>query len=154
MAQYAENTKVPAAQSRAEIEHTLERFGATSFAYANQPGVSTIMFEVHGLRVVFRLPLPDREDRKFTITSTSMRRSPTASQALYDQAVRQRWRALAVAIKAKLAAVEAGITTVEDEFLAHVALPTGGTVAEYAVPALRKAYADGSMPALLPGAGG
>jgi hypothetical protein len=42
----------------------------------------------------------------------------------WKQAYHQRWRALALAIKA----VESGIATFEEEFLAHIALPNGSTV--------------------------
>ena len=41
----------------------------------------------------------------------------------YDQACRQRWRALLLVIKAKLEAVTAGISTIETEFLANIVLP-------------------------------
>lgn len=58
---------------------------------------------------------------------------------------------LALVIKAKLEAVAAGITSFEDEFLAHIMLPSGGTVGEWARPQLEVAYSTGAMPALLPG---
>ena len=51
-------------------------------------------------------------------------------QAAHDQAVRQRWRALFLVIKAKLEAVESEIVLFEDEFLPHFILPGGMTVAE------------------------
>jgi hypothetical protein len=64
----------------------------------------------------------------------------------------QRWRALALVIKAKLEAVAAGITTVEQEFLAHIVLPDGHTtVGTWMAPQLAAAYDAGTMPALLPG---
>lgn len=56
-------------------------------------------------------------------------------------------------IKAKLEAVDAGISTVEEEFLAHVMTPDGSTVHEWLAPQLEHAYASGQMPALMPGAG-
>ena len=59
----------------------------------------------------------------------------------------------ALAIKAKLEAVEAGISSFEEEFLAHVVLPDGSTFGAWAKPQLAAVYAGGSMPALLPGAG-
>jgi hypothetical protein len=49
-------------------------------------------------------------------------------------------------IKAKLEAVAAGITTIEDEFLAHTVLPDGSTFGEWAKPQLEEAYRLGSMP--------
>ena len=109
------------------------------------------MFHLDNRRIIFRLPLPDSKSSEFTRTPTGKGRAPAAAEAAYEQAVKQRWRALALVIKAKLEAVEAGISTVEDEFLAHVALPAGGTVGEWLKPKLDAIYDGEQMPALLPG---
>lgn len=157
MTRYAQRTEVPSTRSRDEIERTLERYGATAFAYGwdNGARAATIMFEIgtpRGVRRVrFRLPMPDRHDPEFTRTPTGKARTESAARAEYDRAVRQRWRALALVIKAKLEAVAAGITSIEDEFLSHVMLPNGSTVGEWATPQLELAYGRGEMPALLPG---
>lgn len=157
MSRYAERTEVPSTRSRDEIERTLERYGATAFAYGWDNGTATIMFEIRTARGVrrvrFRLPMPDRHGREFTQTPTGKQRVASAARAEYDRAVRQRWRALALVIKAKLEAVAAGISTIEDEFLSHICLPNGSTVGEWAVPQLEAVYGRGEMPALLPGTG-
>ena len=57
-------------------------------------------------------------------------------------------------IKAKLEAVETGITEFEDEFLAHIVLPNGQTAGHWMRPQIAKAYESGSMPPLLPAPGG
>jgi hypothetical protein len=94
--------------------------------------------------------MPDRNAREFTHTpSRNNRRTAVAAAEAFDQAVRQRWRALALVIKAKLEAVAAGITTIEDEFLAHIMLPDGSTVGEYTAPGLQLAYEHGEMPPML-----
>lgn len=59
--------------------------------------------------------------------------------------------ALKLVIQAKLEAVEAGITTFEDEFLAHLVLPSGETFGEWAAPQLERAYITGAMPSSLLG---
>lgn len=156
MGRYAEHTDVPSDRSRNEIERTLTRYGATSFAYGWTTGSATIMFEIGdewaSRRVRFALPLPDRNAREFTHTpARGTRRTSAAHADAYEQAVRQRWRALALVIKAKLEAVAAGITTIQDEFLAHIVLPDGSTVGEWTAPQVAAAYETGSMPALLPG---
>jgi hypothetical protein len=51
-------------------------------------------------------------------------------------------------VKAKLEAVESGITTFEAEFLAHFGVPGGGTFGEWAIPQLEKASRTGKMPTL------
>jgi len=152
MTRYAERTEVASDRSRAEIERTLTRYGAEAFAYGWQGGRASIMFELANRRVRFELPMPDRTDRAFTHTPAAGRpRTPEAAAREWEQAGRQRWRALALVIKAKLEACEAGITTVEDEFLAHTVLPNGSTVGQWAAPQLAIAYSQGTMPALLPG---
>jgi hypothetical protein len=77
-------------------------------------------------------------------------RSPDAQRKAYEQAERQRWRALALVIKAKLEAVESGITEFEREFMAHIVLPGGGTVGDWMLPQIEQAYSSGQMPAMLP----
>jgi hypothetical protein len=151
VSRYAERTEVSSDRSRAEIERTLRRYGASAFAYGWQGLEAQVMFELADRRIRFAIPMPDPTDDQFTLTPTGRERSEAASEKEYEQAVRQRWRALSLVIKAKLEAVEAGISTVEDEFLAHVVLPDGSTVGQWAAPQLRVAYSRGEMPALLPG---
>src|SRR5580700_3227660 len=128
MARYAASTEVSSDRSRSEIERTLRRYGATAFAYGWEGNMAQIGFKLASRQIKFRLPLPDPASREFTLTPTGRDRSASAAEEAYEQAVRQRWRALALVIKAKLEAVEAGISTVENEFLANIALPDGRTV--------------------------
>lgn len=154
MSRYAENTQVPSDRSRNEIEATLRRYSATAFAYGwdDDESAALVMFRMRGRQVRFRLPMPDPSDRRFTHTeSRGLKRSKEAVAAEYEKAVRQSWRALALVIKAKLEAVEANITTLDDEFLAHVVLPNGSTVGEWLVPQIETVYQQKQMPALLPG---
>lgn len=149
---YAEQTNVPSDRSRNEIESTLRRYGATKFAYGWDEAAATVMFELARRQVRFRLPMPDPKSREFTHTPQRRTpRSPAAAEEAFEQAVRQRWRALSLVIKAKLEAVAADITTVEQEFLAHIVLPDGSSVGDWASPQLELAYSRGEMPALMPG---
>lgn len=150
MSRYAEGTKVPVDRSRAEVERTLQRYGATAFSYGYDADRAVLMFQAHDRRVRFDMPIPPLTD--FAYTAGRQRRSPLAMEAARDQALRQRWRALALVVKAKLEAVESGLVSFEQEFLAHVLLPDGSTVGEWAAPQLEETYATGSMPAVLPGA--
>lgn len=149
MTRYAENTAVSSEKSRAEIERTLTRYGATAFGYGWQNNSAVIMFEVRGRRIKFTLPLPDKQGDSIRLTPTGMVRGDRAREEAYEQAVRQRWRALVLCIKAKLEAVEAGIVEFSDEFMAHVVLPDGQTVGEWAKPQLELAYRSGKMPPML-----
>jgi hypothetical protein len=133
---YAADTKTPVAQTRAEIEGQLARFGATAFAFAMQAKGATVMFECSGRRVRFELPL-----QKDTTEAKTARHQ------------RERWRALFICIKSKLVAVECKIETFEEAFLAHVVLPDGATVGDRVGPQVADQYKGGSMPLMLAGPG-
>lgn len=155
MGKFAENTSVSSEKSRMEIERILGRYGADGFMYGWEAERAVVAFRMNGRHVKFVLPMPDRTSREFTHTpEKNMRRSETAAAAAYEQSVKQRWRALALVIKAKLEAVEAGITVFDDEFMAHIQLPNGETVGNWMRPQIELAYENGNMPKLLPGPDG
>jgi hypothetical protein len=147
---YAENTSVPVERSRAELERTISRYGATAFGYMSEPGRAVVMFEAHGRKIMFTLPLPRPDEERFTHNTRGKRTASVAHEA-WEQACRQRWRALNLAVKAKLEAVEAGISEFEDEFLAYIMLPSGETMGKVARPAIELAYETGVVPSLMPG---
>jgi hypothetical protein len=150
VSRYAASTSVATETSRAEIERTLRRYKADAFGYMSEANRAVIAFRLNGRHIKFVLPMPDPASEEFTLTrSTRKPRSADAAEQAWEQACRQRWRALALVIKAKLEAVTAGITTVEDEFLAHTVLPDGSTVGEWAKPQLTRAYELGHMPTTL-----
>ena len=153
MTVYAKDTTVPVERSKSEIERTLTRYGADQFASGWTHGVAVIAFRAKDRHVKFELPLPAMSDDAFSKTPKGrLRRSADLRQAAYEQECRSRWRALALAIKAKLEAVEAGITTFEQEFLAHIVIPgaKGNTVGQWLGPQLDQAYTSGKMPKSLP----
>lgn len=151
MARYAEGTSVPVEKSKAEIERTLARYGASAFMYGTGVAEAIIAFEASKRRIMFRLPIPKKDERRFTHTPhKGDRRTPEAQEREWEQACRQSWRALGLVIKAKLEAVSAGIVTFEDEFLAHIMLPDGRTVGEHTRESIAIAYDGGDMPPLLP----
>lgn len=147
---FAEGTTVSVEKSRAEIEKLITRYGATSTAFMQAPGRAIVCFEADGRRVMFELGLPDRTEKRFLRDHRGYMRPPAKQAEHWEQACRQRWRALALVIKAKLEAVESKITTFEDEFLAHIVMPDGQTVATHIKPRIAAAYEQGSMVALLP----
>ena len=155
MTVYAASTSVSVEKSKAEIETLLTRYGASHFMSGWSPEGSVIAFEVQARRVKFSLPLPQKDAKRFTTKRHSSGREFPRAQAeafkLWEQECRARWRALALVIKAKLEAVESGIDTFESEFLAHVMLPNGDTVGEWAAPQLARAYQSAEMPPLMLG---
>jgi hypothetical protein len=159
MARYASKTKVTVDRSKAEVEHVLTRYGADQFAYGvdSRQGhpEAVVGFRVKNeagdyRTIRFVLPLPSRDDFPST-DSRGKARSPRVIDDELEKATRQRWRAMALIVKAKLEAVESGITTLEREWMGYILLPNGRTVADMAVPEIAHAYAKGSAPKLLLG---
>ncbi len=154
---YAENTSVSVEKTRAEIEATLSRYGATRFAYMTADTHAMIGFVAHGKGVRFILPLPSRDDPRFTVREfrrmgvlvKKCPRKPEDAYKAWEQACRSLWRSLFLCTKAKLEAVSAGITTFEAEFLAHFVLPTGQTVGERMIPQIEEMRRTNEMPKLL-----
>lgn len=125
---YAADTSVPIDRSRGEIEAMLSRRGATAFGYGQEGGRAAIMFRLPTCSVRIELKLPAAKE--FAVSDGGRTRKQTAQQQAWAQACRARWRALALVIKAKLVAVDAGITTVEEEFQANLVLPDGRRVGD------------------------
>lgn len=152
MTRYAANTEVSSIKSRMEIEHTLTRYGAEQFVYANSAERAIIGFMMKNRQIKFILAMPQRDSPVFTTFKrgyTVHQRTESGAAEAYEQAIRQRWRALALVVKAKLEAVDCGISTFESEFLANTVLADGRTVAEHVLPAISVAYDTGTVPRLL-----
>jgi len=125
---YAAKTKVPVDRSRSEIEAILKRYGADQFGSAidNDTHRAMVQFRCVGRIVRFEMTLP-----------------------IGEQALRSQWRALTLAIKAKLESVASRIETFEEAFLAHVVMPNGQTFGNVAIPQIAKAVESGVMPTTL-----
>jgi len=150
MSKYAKGTSVSSDRSRAEIERTLKRYGATGFAYGWDGDRVMICFDMASWRVKFILGMPERS--LFAHTPGRGRpRKPEDIERHWEQACRESWRALNLVIKAKLEAVESGITCFEDEFLAHIVLFNGQTVSGWLLPQLEESRTGRTLPPLLPG---
>lgn len=153
MSRYAANTEVSTDKSLVEIQRILIRYGAKSFIYGwdGERNRAMISFEMAGKGYRMILPLPDKNAREFTHTpDRGNLRSSQAAQTAYEQGCRQRWRALALWIKAVLEATESGITTLEAALQPFILLPSGETVGDWLQPQIDKVYREGKMPTLLP----
>lgn len=147
---YAENTTVSVEKTRAELETILSRYGASRFGYMTDVNRAAVAFVYKNRNVKFILPLPDRADKRFWFTpSRGNKRTDAEAYREWEQACRSRWRALLLCVKAKLEAVQVGITTFDQEFLAHFVLPNGQTYGEVAIPSLNNILATGSFPLML-----
>lgn len=152
---FATDTTVPVERSKAEIERLLGRYGAARFMSGWDGDTAVIGFVLGNRTIRFTLPLPAKTDRQFHRTPTGrQRRNPADAERAWEQACRSRWRALLLVIKAKLEAVQVGISTVEDEFLAWTVLPGDGrTVGERLRLTIDESVRSGK-PALLALGGG
>ncbi len=141
---YASKTDVSVDKSRAEIEAVLKRYGASRFGYETGPHEAVIQFIVGNRHVRFVLPLPSADDPEFALLpKTGKPRIDTKRLSLWEQACRSRWRALLLAIKAKLEAIEVGISDFDSEFLSFLVDPTSNrTVGETILPELEKRYLE------------
>lgn len=149
MPTYAKDTTVTVDKSKAEVERTLTRYGATAFMQGWDQERAVLAFVIHGRQIRMVVPMPKKEEFRYS-PSRRVRRSDAAMLEAWEQGCRQRWRALGLVVKAKLEAVEAGISTIEQEFMAHTVLPNGQTAGEFLLPQIQVAYETGAMPALLP----
>lgn len=151
---YARNTEVSPDKTRGEIERTLARYGADQFMYGYDRNRGIVGFRAFGRSVRFIVPLPNPDEKRFWYPpSRNVKRTPASAREQYEAEVRRIWRALLLAIKAKLEVVESGIATFEDEFMAYIMLPNGSTVGEWMAPQVAAAYETGTMPNLLPALG-
>lgn len=149
MGSYAKDTDVPVAASKSEIERTLTRYGATEFLQGWRDGVAYLAFTIKRRPIRIIVPMPKRDEFLRT-ENRRLARSEAQIDAAWEKAQRQKWRALLLVVKAKLEAVESGISTIDDEFLAWTLLPSGETVREWIEPQLDRVISAGQMPALLP----
>lgn len=120
---YADKTSVPVDRSKSHIESLLMKAGAEGYhtgwqsSTATDPGWDAIEFLWKGKQIRFRLP-----------------RSKASRNE--EQRNRQRWRVLFLVVKAKIEAVQAGISIFEEEFLSFIVTASGKTVGEVLLPKL------------------
>lgn len=139
---YAENTTVPVDRSISEIRKILTKYKATAFASAENNNKSMVMFEMNNRRIRFVISTP-------IVGKWRNKKGWIGTQKEVEQEERRLWRCLVLNIKSKLEAVESGISTFEEEFLAHIVLSDGRTMGEFAIPQIGRSYEENIMPPLL-----
>lgn len=144
---YASSTDVSSEKSKIEIERTLRRYGAQKFASGWDKDKAVIVFQMGNRRIRFYLPLPEKD--AFRKTTSGRTRTNESVEQAWEQAGRQRWRALALAIKGKLESVESGITSFERAFLDNIVMPNGKNLGDMIVPQIAEAYEKKKMPLML-----
>jgi hypothetical protein len=109
-------TRVGVHRSQFELERVLGRYGATDFAFVEADARAAIQFAIDGRYVELALPLPDASSAHFTHTASGRPRAIAAQERAYEQALREHWRGLLLAVRGKLQSVESGLSTFDDEF--------------------------------------
>lgn len=150
MTQYARGTDVSVDRTRAELERLLTAHGATGFGYGWESGHHRVVFRVADRMIRLEVSEPGRAE--FTRTPTGLSRSEAQITERVFAETRRRWRSLLLVTKARFVAIEDGVMTLEQAFMADVVLPDGQTVSEWLHPQLDTAYATAEMPALMPAA--
>lgn len=148
---YAKGTTVAIETTNGQIKAMLRRAGANDYATYENNDSAAIAFRLNDLNIRMKIPLPDRFAKRFTHTDEKqLVRSDGAAERLWEQACKECWRALHLCLKAKLEAIDAGVETFEDAFLAHVQTATGETIGERLRPTLHEIVA-GNAPLQITG---
>lgn len=131
---FAEGTSVAVEKTRAEIERLVKKRGATAFGTMSTPHGTSLAFQINKRNIRFELPIP-----------------PIKDPIKRDAEERRLWRCLALNVKAKFEAVDNGIVSFDQEFLAHIVVPgSSETIGDRASSAIAAAYERGAaMPPLL-----
>lgn len=120
---FAKNTKVPVERTLGEIQKVLYKAGAKGFAFGTGGSQAYIAFTMGRSAVKMKVKMHQPPSENAT----------QASIKTYEQLQRSRYRALLLAIKAKVESVEAGIETYEQAFLPHLLLQNGKLVGELVI---------------------
>lgn len=147
MNRFASNTTVPVARTKMEIERLLNSHQATEFLYGSKDDMAMLAFKIKNRTVKMMIPIPSQTDAQKT-KAGRIRHSIDMIATVREQSVRTRWRAIFLIIKAKLEAVEAGISTLEKEFLADLLLANGSTLGQLVAPNLDRITRDAVIPGL------
>jgi hypothetical protein len=148
---YAEQTSVAVEKTQSDLKKLLREYKCDAIMMGEERARAVVGFKLGDKMMRFNLPLPSVDDRavKYTPSGKWLRSEAGRVEAL-EQVSRSRWRALLLAIRAKLEAVAIGITTIEEEFLAHIVLPSGRTVGDTVIPEVQAALEGRGEQTLLP----
>jgi hypothetical protein len=124
-----ETTSVSIEKSQGDLRKLLTKHGAAQFAFGEERDGDTRMaavsFRHRGyavrLRVTLKAPSQSAIGSKYSRARTKTREQVV--DELYEQEERRVWRVLAWNIKARMVAVEEGVETFEEAFLAHLVNP-------------------------------
>jgi hypothetical protein len=149
---YIRGASLSCSALQAEIEQMLTGCGACHFRVVSERGKAAVAFSSgeHQFRLVLPNPAATDLPRAGVHDPLQPDSRGQGSKTALD-ATRHSWRELSSLIRAKLEAVSAGIVTFDEEFLAYMLMPGGGTVFQAASPAIASSYAAAGRPRLRDG---
>ena len=146
---YAEGTSVSVDRSKSELRKVIYKNEGSNYQFAESEDRAMVMFMKNNRIIRFDLHFPSPDDRQFILTPTGRDRTRETAFIEWEGECRRRWRALILCLKAKFETVDSGISSFEEEFMAHIVLPNNKTVAKVMLPQIDAAYNSGKMPKLL-----
>lgn len=140
---YAAGTTVTVERSQQEIAATLTRYDVDTYTFGARPGRAVVEFVLADMPIRLAIPLPAKPAQQ-------KGRNPATGRTVdlhkaWEQEVREAWRALLLFLKANLEAVERGVITAEQAFMAFLLTPDGRTVGDAVLPAYRQALTSGRL---------
>lgn len=143
---YAKGTSVEPAASQAEIGKTLARYKVDSYSFRQAPGRAEVEFMYGQTPIRIGIDLPERP-------ATRSGRNPATGRPIdlvtrWEQEIRERWRGLALFVKAGLEACEMEVAEPDEVFMAFLVSADGSTLGERILPRYREAIAAGTTMAI------
>lgn len=147
MTRYANNTQVSVEKSQAELKRILTRYGADGFMLAERGTQAVVQFAIQKRVIKFALNMPDRDDDLFRLTAYRQTvRSEEAAYKAWEQACRQKWRALCLFVRATLEAVDEGVVDFDEAMMPFTMINGRETFSERYGGDVRKWIEAGSAP--------
>ncbi len=132
---YAKHTKVDIFKTQGDILGLLRKHGATGFILDWDK--DRIGFKINDRSIIIQIKKPNKNDKQFNYYPSGKEIfDDKVSEQKYKQAIRTRWRSLLLILKAKFVAIEAKVSTIDNEFMANFILKNGRTLAEHILPQL------------------
>jgi hypothetical protein len=132
---YARGTEVNVAGSQQEVGRIFMRYGIETYSFGASPGKAVVEFLLGAFPVRVEVPLPPRPAEDKEQNPKTGRWVQTIPP--WEQAVKERWRALVLLLKANLEAVELGLLSVEQAFMPYLILSDGRVLGDMVLPGIR-----------------
>jgi hypothetical protein len=138
---YAKGTEVTVQRSQQEIATTLTRYGVETYTFGAAPGIAQVSFVIGGYPVRLTIPLPPKPAKEKGTNPATGRVVNLWTK--WEQEVKEAWRSLLLLIKANCEAVERGIVTPAQAFMAFLVAPNGDTIGEVILPQYQESLSSG-----------